>query len=94
MGTIDGYLLALDAATGKPVAEFGRGGRADLIGDWLAGADRNLYWVLTHRRRRCCDVRGFDVRTGKLIWTFRSIPAAGKFGNDRGTMIPGIARAE
>jgi quinoprotein glucose dehydrogenase len=27
-------------------------------------------------------VRGFDVRTGKRIWTFHTIPQAGEFGND------------
>jgi len=26
------------------------------------------------------DVRGFDVRTGKLLWTFHTIPLAGQFG--------------
>ena len=27
-------------------------------------------------------VRAFDVRTGKLLWTFNTIPLAGEFGND------------
>ncbi len=27
-------------------------------------------------------VRGYDVRTGKLLWTFRTIPRPGEFGND------------
>ena len=27
-------------------------------------------------------VRGFDVRTGKKLWTFRTIAQAGEFGND------------
>ena len=27
-------------------------------------------------------VRAFDARTGKLIWTFRTIPRPGEFGND------------
>jgi quinoprotein glucose dehydrogenase len=27
-------------------------------------------------------VRAFDVKTGKLIWTFRTIPKPGEFGND------------
>ncbi len=27
-------------------------------------------------------VRAFDVRTGKLIWAFRTIPKPGEFGND------------
>jgi len=28
------------------------------------------------------DVRGFDVRTGKLLWTFHTIPRPGEFGYD------------
>jgi quinoprotein glucose dehydrogenase len=27
-------------------------------------------------------VRGFDARTGKLLWTFRTIPQPGEFGNE------------
>jgi hypothetical protein len=27
-------------------------------------------------------VRGFDVRTGKRLWTFNTIPRPGEFGND------------
>ena len=28
------------------------------------------------------DVRGYDVRTGKQLWTFRPIPRPGEFGNE------------
>ena len=28
------------------------------------------------------DVRGFDVRTGRQAWVFKTIPQAGEFGND------------
>lgn len=28
------------------------------------------------------DVRGYDVRTGKLLWTFHTIPTKGEFGYD------------
>ena len=27
-------------------------------------------------------VRGYDVRSGKLLWTFHTVPQAGEFGND------------
>ena len=27
-------------------------------------------------------IRGFDVRTGKLLWTFRTVPRPGEFGNE------------
>ena len=28
------------------------------------------------------DVRGFDARTGALLWTFHTVPQQGEFGND------------
>lgn len=28
------------------------------------------------------DVRGFDVRTGKQLWVFQSVPQPGEYGND------------
>jgi quinoprotein glucose dehydrogenase len=28
------------------------------------------------------DIRGYDVRTGKRLWTFHTIPRAGEFGNE------------
>jgi glucose dehydrogenase len=28
------------------------------------------------------DVRGYDVKTGALLWTFHVVPQAGEFGND------------
>jgi quinoprotein glucose dehydrogenase len=28
------------------------------------------------------DIRGFDVRTGKLLWKFRTVPRPGEFGNE------------
>jgi quinoprotein glucose dehydrogenase len=28
------------------------------------------------------DIRAFDVRTGKVVWTFHTIPQAGEFGSD------------
>ncbi len=28
------------------------------------------------------DVRGFDARSGKLLWTFHTVPQKGEFGND------------
>ncbi len=28
------------------------------------------------------DIRAFDVRSGKLVWTFHTVPRPGEFGND------------
>jgi quinoprotein glucose dehydrogenase len=37
--------------------------------------------VTTHNNTKGL-VRAFDVRTGKLLWTFNTIPVPGEFGND------------
>ena len=37
--------------------------------------------VVTHNNTKGL-ARAFDVRTGKLIWTFNTIPRPGEFGND------------
>jgi quinoprotein glucose dehydrogenase len=37
--------------------------------------------VSTHNNTKGL-VRAFDVRTGKTLWTFRTIPAPGEFGNE------------
>jgi glucose dehydrogenase len=37
--------------------------------------------VKTHNNTKGL-VRGFDVRTGKLLWTFNTIPRPGEFGSD------------
>ena len=71
-GTLDGRLIALDAATGKPCAGFGDGGSV------AVGAR------LTSPPAVCGDIaviggntptlRAFDVRTGKLAWTRHKVP--------------------
>ena len=37
---------------------------------------------LTYRKLPPGDVRAFDARTGKLVWTFHPIPQEGEFGTD------------
>jgi quinoprotein glucose dehydrogenase len=37
---------------------------------------------LTFKRDPPGDVRAFHVRTGKLVWTFHTVPGKGEFGND------------
>jgi quinoprotein glucose dehydrogenase len=37
---------------------------------------------LTYRNDPPGDVRAFDARTGKIVWTFRPIPRPGEFGNE------------
>jgi quinoprotein glucose dehydrogenase len=96
LGTMDARLLALDAATGKPCADFGNNGAIDLtqnvdfrpgdkfsvtsapavIGDVVvvgSGIPDNQR-VDVERG----DVRGYDARSGKLLWTWSPIPWADK----------------
>ena len=102
IGTGDGYLICLNAQTGKPIPTFGRDGRIDLTEGLGRSVDRRLYGV-SSPPIICRDVvvmgskvhdyplanemppgnvRGFDVRTGKELWHFHSIPREGEFGNE------------
>jgi len=100
-GTIDAYLIALDAKSGKPIPSFGVEGRIDLTSGLRRPIDRKLYGV--NSPPVICrdvivvgssvydypisgemppgDVRGFDARTGKLLWTFHTIPQPDEVGN-------------
>ncbi|HEX7359525.1 MAG TPA: pyrroloquinoline quinone-dependent dehydrogenase [Bryobacteraceae bacterium] len=100
IGTGDGYLIALDAKTGKPAREFGDNGKIDLTEGLLRPVNRAFYGVNSPpvicsntvivgsavidypavKGMPRGDVRGFDVRTGKLRWTFHTIPLPGEFG--------------
>ena len=72
------WYYALDPRTGEPVPGFGEGGRTAIpTGSTAAGV------VYRHVFVTCGvlgDAFGFDVRDGRLLWRFRSIPAAGEFG--------------
>jgi quinoprotein glucose dehydrogenase len=108
-GTGDGYLLAVDAKTGMPIASFGDRGRVDLMQglphavrgsrDWLNALTYSVQsppivvrdTVITPASISSFNVlkeqipgytRGWDVRTGKLKWTFHTVPRPGEFGND------------
>ncbi len=93
-----GYnLVSLNAATGLPDAEFGKGGWVDLTDGLRLADDRNLDIGLNApplvvgdvivvgaahavggrpplMRNVKGDVRGFDARSGELLWTFHTIP--------------------
>jgi quinoprotein glucose dehydrogenase len=49
MGTLDGYLLALDARTGKPIQSFGVNGKADLT-PAIRGGTRNAVHLVNGER--------------------------------------------
>jgi len=99
-GTGDGRLVALDARTGRPAAEFGARGEIDLragVADRWPRADygvtsppaifRDLVIVGSAvpegtSRGPAGDVRAFDVRTGALVWRFRTVPPPGAPGHE------------
>ena len=89
------YLYAIDANTGKPVASFGNAGRIDLQeglrGDTTGlGAPAAIYKDLVITGNRAGemspaspgDIRAYGARTGKLRWSFHTIPHPGEFGYD------------
>jgi len=48
----------------------------------LSGAAHKTGANPKSRRNEKGYVRGFDVRTGKRLWIFHTIPLPGEFGND------------
>jgi quinoprotein glucose dehydrogenase len=93
------FVYALDAATGKPIATFGKDGRIDLRED--LGRDpaaQSIYMTspaVIYKDRMIVggreaetlpaspgDVRAYDVRSGRLRWSFHTIPHPGEFGYD------------
>jgi len=99
-GTFDGRLIALDAKSGKPCANFGNGGMVDLRAG-LEGDDPKILYSVTSApaiyrnlvitgamvpefpsKGPSGQVRAFDVRTGKLQWTFHTIPRPGEKGHE------------
>lgn len=92
------YLYALNAKTGEPIPAFGVNGRVDLRDGLREGERnmvsfstpgiifKDLLIVGSTTSENLPtppgDVRAFDVRTGKLRWTFHTIPRPGEFGHD------------
>jgi quinoprotein glucose dehydrogenase len=87
-------LREIDATTGKLIATFGANGTVDMrtgsprrLGGPNKGPGRvfdNLLIVGSNTGENYGsapgDLRAFDVVTGKLMWTFHTIPRPGEFG--------------
>jgi glucose dehydrogenase len=91
-----GALHALDARTGQPITTFGVDGKVDMkqgamrpLGNpsgtpgrvfenlFITGSNTGeMYQALPG------DIRAYDIVTGKLEWTFHTIPHPGEFGYD------------
>jgi quinoprotein glucose dehydrogenase len=81
-------LVALDARTGAPAAGFGRDGVAHIAVSWngvpliygslaIVGTDAGEVTLGAPG-----DTRAFDVRTGKHVWSFHTVPLPGELGHD------------
>ncbi len=93
-------LIAIDAATGKPIRSFGTDGVVDLTAQLRRPTNRahytntsppvvhgNLVIVgngvgdrLRYRNDTPGDVQAFDVRTGRRVWSFHTVPDSGEYG--------------
>ncbi|MFM1895022.1 MAG: hypothetical protein RLZZ385_96 [Pseudomonadota bacterium] len=86
--TVGNRLLALDAATGVAVAEFGQGGEVDLgipyISVPLVHDDVIVVGANTPSGAAggIGNARAFDARSGAKLWEFDSVPWPGAIGHD------------
>ena len=71
-GTLDGRLIALDAATGKPCPDFGESGQVN-VGVRLTSPP-TVVGDLAVIGGNAPTLRAFDVRSGKLAWTRHKVP--------------------
>ncbi|MGH9159681.1 MAG: c-type cytochrome, partial [Vicinamibacteraceae bacterium] len=91
-----GALRQINAQTGEAITTFGSNGRVEmrvgrprLLGGPSGTPGRvyeNLFITGSNTGERYFsqmgDIRAYDVVTGKLVWTFHTIPRPGEFGYD------------
>lgn len=67
----------------SPVGSIGASSPVAVIGDVLVvGAALHVGMRPPSKVNIPGDIRGYDARTGQLLWTFHTIPEPGEFGND------------
>ncbi|HET7133020.1 MAG TPA: PQQ-binding-like beta-propeller repeat protein, partial [Gammaproteobacteria bacterium] len=75
----------------KPDVEAGSSSPAIVVGDVVVvGPAGGIGARMKSKAQAKLDVRGFDVRSGKLLWTFHTIPEKGELGYDT-WLTPGSA---
>jgi len=80
LGVAGKQMLALDAKTGKPVAEFGEGGFVS--GTAPSSAPVIYKDLVITGDNQIQMVRAWNARTGKLVWTFQTKAQPGEPGYD------------
>ena len=81
----DGVLDLMMGVRGgvPPVGRIGSSSPPVIVGDVvIVGSAQEVGMAPDSMRNIKGDVRGFDARTGELMWTFHTIPASGEFGHD------------
>ena len=79
------WLYALDPKTGKALASFGENGRTNIpAGTSTVGAIHRHVLVAAGYAG---DVFGYDIRTGAMLWTFKTKPDAGEYGHETWSSI-------
>jgi quinoprotein glucose dehydrogenase len=74
------WIYAIDPKTGKLLPDFGKNGRTEIAtGSTTSCAVYKYVFVTTGLYG---DVYGYDVRTGKPLWRFHTIPLGDEFGAD------------
>lgn len=81
------YLYALNPNNGEAITNFGENGHTLLPGQVQGGfgaatAGPAIFKEIIVVPGFEKDVWGFDVRTGKHLWTFHTVPHPGEFGYD------------
>jgi quinoprotein glucose dehydrogenase len=87
-GTVD---LRVGLRGLKPDVEAGSSSPAIVVGDVVVvGPAGGVGARMKSKAQAKLDVRGFDARSGKLLWTFHTIPEKGELGYDT-WLTPGSA---
>ena len=81
------FLYALNPKTGQPIADFGEAGKTLLPGHaqgdfGAATAGPTIFERILVVPGFEKDAWGFDVVSGKQLWTFHTVPQPGEFGYD------------
>lgn len=77
----NGYVILKNALTDRDVPFVGSSSPPTVVGDVVV-AQVVTYITSPNKQAPPGHIRGYDVRTGELLWTFHTIPQAGEFGNE------------
>ena len=80
-GIVD-MMKQLDDKSLDPVGKIGNSSPPVVIGDVVVIGPASIPGGRVNKANVKLDVNAFDVRTGKKVWTFHTIPRKGEFGYD------------